>query len=63
MLSGVSWLIGNLVVLLEPALTERFLIMVGVAALGEILLTIWLLLRGVDVEKWQAAARNSAVTI
>jgi hypothetical protein len=43
MLSGTSWLAGNLIVLLEPALTERFLLIVGVAALGEILFTMWLL--------------------
>ncbi|HEX8643392.1 MAG TPA: DUF4386 domain-containing protein [Allosphingosinicella sp.] len=57
-LSGATWLAGNLALLLEPALTERFLLIVGVAALGEILFTMWLLFKGVDAARWQASARR-----
>lgn len=58
MLSGAAWLVGNLALLFEPALAERFLAVVGVAALGEILFTLWLLWKGVDEAQWHAAARR-----
>lgn len=59
MLSGVTWLLGNLALLAEPRLSDRFLVIVGVAALGEILFTLWLLVKGVDPARWHAcAARN-----
>jgi hypothetical protein len=54
-LSGATWLAGNLALLVEPALTERFLLVVGVAALGEILFTMWLLFKGVDLRRWRAS--------
>ncbi|HEX8527322.1 DUF4386 domain-containing protein [Allosphingosinicella sp.] len=56
MLSGAAWLAGNLVILAEPALGGRFLVIVGVAALGEILFTLWLLFKGVDEARWNAPA-------
>ena len=58
MLSGTAWLLGNLALLVEPGLSSRFLLIVGVAALGEILFTLWLLVRGVDEEAWRASARR-----
>jgi hypothetical protein len=58
MLSGAAWLLGNLALLAEPALAKRFLLIVGVAALGEILFTLWLLFKGVDVARWEVAARR-----
>ena len=58
MVSGVAWLFGNLAVLVEPRLAGQFLVIVGVAALGEILFTLWLLLKGVDQGRWEASARR-----
>lgn len=58
MFSGLAWLAGNLALLAEPRLADRFLLIVAVAALGEILFTLWLLLRGVDMDRWHAAARH-----
>jgi hypothetical protein len=58
MLSGAAWLLGNLALLAEPSLAKHFLLIVGVAALGEILFTLWLLLKGVDVARWEASARR-----
>ena len=55
--SGAAWLAGNLAILIEPRLAQRFLVVVGVAALGEILFTLWLLLKGVDPDRWQASVR------
>jgi hypothetical protein len=56
MLSGAAWLVGNLAVLAEPSLGGQFLVIVGVAALGEILFTLWLLFKGVDEASWRACA-------
>ena len=58
MLSGITWLVGNLVLLAEPSLAPQFLLVVGVAAVGEIVFTLWLLFKGVDEARWQAVARR-----
>jgi hypothetical protein len=61
MFSGVSWLFGNLVILAEPRLAAQFLVLVGVAAIGEILFTLWILLKGVDAARWhERATRQTA---
>lgn len=60
MVSGATWLAGNLAILVEPQLAGRFLLIVGVAALGEILFTLWLLLRGVDPDRWRASVRPAS---
>lgn len=60
MLSGLVWLFGNLALLVEPRLARQFLVIVGVAALGEILFTLWLLFKAVDPARWEAAARDHA---
>ena len=57
MLSGAAWLLGNLALLAEPRLAAQFLLIVGVAAIGEIVFTLWLLFRGVDAARWHEAAR------
>lgn len=51
-LSGVTWLTANLAVLAWPDLGGELMWTVGVAALGEIAFTIWLLLKGVDEVEW-----------
>lgn len=55
MVSGATWLVGNLLLLVEPRLAPQFLLIVGVAALGEILFALWLLLKGVDVSRWDSS--------
>lgn len=55
MVSGATWLAGNLLLLVEPDLAQQFLLIVGVAALGEILFAMWLFFKGVDVDRWHAA--------
>ena len=57
MVSGSTWLVGNLVLLADPALASKFLLVVGLAAVGEIIFTLWLLVKGVDEARWQATAR------
>lgn len=53
MLSGISWLGGNLALLLNPDLAGRLIWIVGLGGLGEILFTLWLVVKGVDVRRWE----------
>lgn len=58
--SAIGYLINGLAVFLVPALAGATAIAVVVAAfMGELPLTLWLLVKGVDRERWHAA---SAVT-
>lgn len=52
MLSGTAWLGGNLAMLIEPGLAGRLMWVIGVGGLGEILFTLWLLVKGVDGGRW-----------
>lgn len=56
MLSGATWLVGNLALLAEPSLARQFLLVVGIAALGEILFALWLFFKGVDADRWHTAS-------
>lgn len=58
LLSGATWLGGNLALLLQPNLAGRLILIVGVAALGEILFALWLFLKGVDLARSAASARS-----
>jgi hypothetical protein len=52
-LSGISWLAGNLAILLNPQLAGQLMWVVGLGAFGEILFTIWLVIKGVDGRLWE----------
>jgi hypothetical protein len=58
MVSGTTWLAGNLTLMAEPRLAGQFLLVVGLAAVGEIIFALWLLLKGVDESRWNASARK-----
>ena len=53
MLSGISWLGGNLALLLMPELAGGLIWIVGLGGLGEILFTLWLVLKGINVGRWE----------
>lgn len=53
MLSGISWLAGNLAILLNPQLAGQLMWVVGLGGLGEILFTLWLVVKGVDGRRWE----------
>jgi hypothetical protein len=53
-LAGLGFIINNFMLVLAPAYTSDFLLIpVSIAVLS---LTLWLLVKGVDVEKWEAKA-------
>lgn len=62
MLSGVSWLGGNLALLLIPELAGRLMWIVGLGGLGEILFTLWLVVKGVEVRRWEERMNAHSAT-
>lgn len=56
LLSGLSWLVRDAAVILMPALAPQLDIAVLLGITGEAALTLWLLIMGVNVARWQAAA-------
>ncbi len=58
MLAGVGWLLTVLWPPLATALSSYVLL--GLGGLAEILLMLWLLVKGVNVEQWQKRALESA---
>jgi hypothetical protein len=60
LIAGVGWLVGNLGAILAPDLlggVSRYLI--PVSGLGEFIFTLWLLVMGVNAEKWRAQAASA----
>lgn len=59
--SGAGYLANSFVLFLVPDLADTFAVVVLVAALiGELPLTLWLLVKGVNGEGWLARARTSS---
>jgi hypothetical protein len=58
LMSGVSWMIGNAAIILTPPVGAQlsFLQFLGIA--GEASITLWLLVMGVNVARWQGTART-----
>lgn len=63
LLGGVGFLVSSFTDFLSPALGARLgPLVLPMAALGEGSLAVWLLVRGVDVDRWRAAvARHAAI--
>lgn len=62
LLGGVGFLISSFTGFLSPALGARLgPLVLPMAVIGEGSLTLWLLLKGVDVDRWWAAARRAAI--
>ena len=59
--SGVAWVVGNLAILAAPAFASAFSpYIVPVAAAGEALFTLWLLVIGINTERWYAQRTANA---
>lgn len=60
-IGGVSYLLNSFALILSPAVAARlFPFILLPAFVGEVSLCLWLLLKGVDMEKWDARARSQA---
>jgi hypothetical protein len=61
LVSAVGYLANSFVLFLVPDLADVFAVVVIVAALiGELPLTLWLLIKGVNGERWLERARSSS---
>lgn len=57
-LAGVGWLVGVVTSLLVPSLSIAGTL-IPVSGLGEALFTLWILIMGVNAEKWREQAREA----
>ncbi|WP_213804430.1 DUF4386 domain-containing protein [Granulicella sp. dw_53] len=62
-LEGVCYLINSFANFVAPAFAARFFSYLMVFGLAEVLLCGWLLVRGVNVERWREQAQRSAISI
>jgi hypothetical protein len=54
LIPGLSYLASSLALIVAPAFADRYyFVIVAPALIGEVSLTLWLLLKGVNVEKWE----------
>jgi hypothetical protein len=58
-LAGIGWLVGVITSLLFPSVSIASQLL-PVSGLGEALFTLWILIMGVNAEKWRAQARETA---
>jgi hypothetical protein len=62
-LGGVSFLITSVMNFASPVLGDRVApVLLPIVLLGEASLALWLLLKGVDVEKWRSTAARASTT-
>jgi hypothetical protein len=54
-LAGIIWLS-----FLSPPFGQTYLPYIMISSIGELVLTLWLLVKGVDQERWMECARSSA---
>ncbi len=53
LIPGISYLISSFALILAPAFASRnYFIMAGPAGIGELLVCLWLLVKGVNANKW-----------
>jgi uncharacterized protein DUF4386 len=61
MIPGLSYVISSFALILAPTFAGRFyFVIAGPALIGEASLCLWLLLKGVNLEKWEKRALESA---
>src|SRR5512133_1355197 len=58
---GLSYLTSSFALILAPAFASRFyFVIAGPALIGELSLCLWLLIKGVNIPKWEKRALESA---
>jgi hypothetical protein len=56
-IAGIAYLINSFTLLLAPAAQSRIPLILAPAFVAELSLCLWLLVKGVNIEKWQARQR------
>ncbi len=59
-LAGLSYLTNSITLILTPAYAEIVLPVLALALFGELALSLWLIVKGVNVPKWEKRAAESA---
>jgi hypothetical protein len=59
-LAGVSYLVNSVTLILAPAYAEMVVPILALALLGELSLSLWLLIKGVNIEQWD---QRAAITV
>jgi hypothetical protein len=60
LIPGVSYMTSSFALILAPAFASRnYFVMAGPAVIGEGAVCLWLLLKGVDVERWNEMNRSA----
>jgi len=57
-IASLSYLINSFTLFVAPALANTIFPILVLAFIGELSLCLWLIVKGVDVEKWDARARS-----
>jgi hypothetical protein len=58
-IAGLSYLTNSFTLILAPAYAARVLPVLGLALIGELSLCLWLLVKGVDLPKWEKRTSTS----
>jgi hypothetical protein len=58
--AGLSYLTNSTTLLLAPAYAETVVAVLALALLGELSLSLWLIVKGVNVEQWKKRTLESA---
>lgn len=58
-LAGLSYLTNSITLLLAPAYAEMVVPVLALALLGELSLSLWLLIKGVNIEQWNQRAATT----
>ena len=56
-IAGLSYLVNSFTLILAPAYAGRIFLVLALALIGELSLCLWLIVKGVDVPKWNEKAR------
>lgn len=58
-IAGLSYLTNSITLILAPAYTEGVVPVLALALLGELALSLWLIVKGVNLEEWERHAHTS----
>src|ERR1700719_3089231 len=61
-IAGLSYLVNSFTLILAPAYAGRIFLVLALALIGELSLCLWLIVKGVDVPKWNEKARLACGT-
>ena len=56
-IAGLSYLVNSFTLILAPAYAGKIFFILGLALIGELSLCLWLMVKGVNVPKWNERAR------